>query len=294
MYPETMFTGRHFAMLVLLSLLSREVHAETSTNEAMTASQMQGAVFLDSLSMPSPGEVFSALNKNCHPSWASLVTPSAAPVSTDRSQLALGVGVLAADGYIAVQAQDGQQVKNIGMEIMAVAKSLGIGKNLMSRGNSLIEFAKNSAWDSLADELEVTESEVKRTMVEQKDHALVTLTSAAAWLRGIDVATKIILADDSLRGISVIRQPQMARQLSSQIEELPERIKRDGLDSKLIKCLDSVAVNLETMGNLPEEERLSLQKIHRESALMVGEIMASPALPLRKMETGIPTASSKP
>ena len=63
-----------------------------------------------------------------------------------------------------------------------------------------MEFAANDAWDSLADELEATENEVKASMVEQKDHVLVTLTSAAAWLRGLDVATQVVLSSETLQG----------------------------------------------------------------------------------------------
>ena len=87
----------------------------------MTESQKKGALFSDDLSIPSAGEVFAALNAPCHPNWVTLLTPATAPVTTDRAQLALAVGVLAANGYIAVEAQDGQQVKNIGREMMSLA-----------------------------------------------------------------------------------------------------------------------------------------------------------------------------
>jgi len=242
--------------------------------EPMTEAQKLGAVFYDPLSIPSPGEVFAALNKECHPNWLTFGIPVAAPVTTDRNQLALAVGVLVANGYIAVEAQDGQQVKNIGRDILSVAKSLGISKNLMSRGNSLIEFAKNNAWDSLADELEATENEVKRTMVEQKDRSLVSLISAAAWLRGVDVATKIILSDDSLRGIALIRQPELARHLASELEALPERVKKRPLVVQVRQCLDYVAVQLESMGSTPDEERPVLKNIHDKCTQLVSAIFS--------------------
>ena len=85
-------------------------------NARMTEPQKKAAVFLDVLSVPSPGEVFAAINKACRPNWATLVTPATAPVTTERPQLALAVGVLTANGYVAVEAQDGQQVKNVGRE----------------------------------------------------------------------------------------------------------------------------------------------------------------------------------
>ena len=223
-----MLTGRHFAILALATLTCPWVLASASALPPMTDAQRQGALFLDALSVPSPGEVFSALNKSCRPNWGALVTVATAPVTSDRSQLALAVGVLAANGYIAVEAQDGQQVKNVGREMMALAKALGVSQSLLGRGNSLIEFADSNSWDALADELEATENEVKTTMVEQKDRHLVTLTSAAAWLRGLEVASGVVLGSDTLQGSQVIGQPDLARQLASQLGSLPERMRGGG------------------------------------------------------------------
>jgi len=103
-----MVTGRHFAILALLipCALAVQVWGANPGPSAITEQQRGEAVFLDALSIPCPGEVFVALNKACRPNWATLVTPATAPVTTDRSQLALVVGVLAANGYIAVEAQD--------------------------------------------------------------------------------------------------------------------------------------------------------------------------------------------
>ena len=266
-------------MLVFMALCCRGANAAVSAIAPMTESQKQGAVFLDALSIPAPGEVFAALNKSSRPNWATLVMPAAAPVTTDRTQLALAVGVMAADGYIAVEAQDGQQVKNIGREMMSAAQALGVSENLMGRGNSLIEFAANDAWDSLADELEATENEVKATMVKQKDHALVTLTSAAAWLRGVDVATEVILASKTLEGSSVISQPELARHLAAQLDTLPERMKRDALVSEVKMTLDSVALQLESAPSSSESKRQSIQKIHDSTARLVKMILASSGAP---------------
>ncbi len=270
-----MLTGRHFAMLVFVALGCHEVCAESSVPLPMTESQKLGAVFLDNLSIPSPGEVFAAMNSKSHPNWVTLISPATAPVTSDRMQLALVVGVLAANGYIEVEARDGQQVKNTGREMISVAKALSVSEHLMGRGNSLMEFAENEAWDSLADELEATENEVKNTMVERNDRDLVTLTSAAAWLRGLDAATAIVLETPNLDGISVITQPELARNLAAQLDTLPARMKKSALVSKLKLTLEEVAVLLETMGSTPETQRPNIQRIHTASAALVKEILAS-------------------
>jgi hypothetical protein len=267
-----MATGRHFAILAAFLL---PVLPVKGIPVVMNESQRQGAVFLDTLSIPSPGEVFSALNKVCRPNWATLVTPATAPVSGDRAQLALAIGVLATDGYIAVEAQDGQQVKNVGREILAMAKALGVSQSLLARGNSLVEFADNGAWDALADELAATEEEVKATMTGQKDRDLVLLTSAAAWLRGLETATGVVLADDSLSGAGVIRLPELAARLSSDLGTLPERLGGNPRVVAVRQALAKASGLLSAEDPTPDRRKNDLREIHDACAAAVRVIMAS-------------------
>jgi hypothetical protein len=270
-----MLTGRHFAILMLGAWcgICQGAPLPWMGIAPMTDAQKQGAVFLDGLSVPCPGEVFAALGKACHPNWATLVTPATAPVTTERSQLALAVGVLAANGYIAVKAQDGQQVKNVGRELMSEAKALGVSQSLMGRGNSLMEFADNGDWDALSDELEATENEIKTTMVGQKDRDLVTLTSAAAWLRGLEIATGVVLANEKLEGAEVIRQPELARELASRLTVLPERMKNGALVPGVRQTLESSALLLESTD--PAKVRGNFRKIHDDCAAIVKAILTS-------------------
>jgi hypothetical protein len=289
MYPETMATGRHFAILVafLLPVFPGKA-APVVGSASMNKEQRQEAVFLDSLSIPCPGEVFAALNKVCRPNWSTLVTPATAPVSGDRAQLALAIGVLAADGYIAVEAQDGQQVKNIGREIMAMAKALGVSQSLLGRGNSLVEFADNGAWEALSDELAATEAEVKASMAAQKDRDLVLLTSSAAWLRGLETATGVVLADDSLHGADVIRLPELATRLSSDLGTLPERL---GGNPRVVAVREALAKasGLLSMPNpTPDQQKNNLREIHDACATAVRVIMASAKV------TATPSPSASP
>ena len=292
-----MLTGRHFAILVMATLGSLRASTPPTPDSAvrpLTEPQMQGAVFLDALSVPSPGEVFSALNKVCRPNWATLVTPATAPVTTERSQLALVVGVLAANGYVAVEAQDGQQVKNVGREMMIVAKSLGVSQSLLGRGNSLMEFADNNDWEALSNELEATENEVKNTMVDQKDHDLVTLTSAAAWIRGLEIATRVVLSSDSLPGKEELRQPELARRLAAQLNAIPDRMKRGLLVPAVRKTLESTASLLEDPETNPESLRKRFSKIHDDCSAVVKLILNTPAPSSSPSSSPIASPGSNP
>ncbi|MCE9587089.1 MAG: hypothetical protein K8R57_02110 [Verrucomicrobia bacterium] len=270
-----MLTGRHFGVLALMAIGCHGAQSMDPVNAHMTEPQKKAAVFLDALSVPSPGEVFAALNKACRPNWATLVTPATAPVTTERPQLALAVGVLTANGYVAVEAQDGQQVKNVGRELMALAKSLGVSQSLLGRGNSLIEFADNNNWDALADELEATENEVKNTMMGQKDRDLVVLTSAAAWLRGLEVATGVVLSSDSLQGAGALYQPELARRLATELDSLPDRMKRGALVPAVKRTMETAASLLETQDTKTDTQRKNYTKIHDDCSAVVKAILSS-------------------
>ena len=76
--------------------------------------------------------------------------------------MALNLGTLIADGYIAVEAHDGQQVKNVGKDVLALAKKLSVSQSVLARSASITQFAENDAWDQLNEELEATQNEVKK------------------------------------------------------------------------------------------------------------------------------------
>jgi len=289
-----MVTGRHFAILALLIPLIPCGWGATPPLPPMTDQQRGEAVFLDAMSIPCPGEVFVALNKACRPNWATLVTPATAPVTTDRAQLALAVGVLAANGYIAVEAQDGQQVRNVGREIMSVAKALGVSQSLLGRGNSLMEFAGNNAWEALADELEATENEVKTTMVEQKDKDLIVLTSAAAWIRGMEIVSGVVLGNDSMQGLESIRQPDLAAKIASHLGSLPPRLKGAPQVASVKVALESTASLLATNVTSKEELRRNLQRIHDESAAAVKAILTSSTVSATPSPSPSSSASTNP
>lgn len=254
-----------FILVGQISFFSGILRAGDTTN--LTSLQMQGAIYLDAMSIPCPGEIFAAINKVSRPNWSALARGGNAPVTTNRAQLALAVGILVTNGYIAVEAQDGQQVKNIGRDIMTMSKALGVGQNILSRGNNLIEFADHNQWDSLRNELEATENEVKTTMVEQQDRNLVTLTSAGAWLRGLEVAADIITKHYSTEGAALLCEPELARHLAADLEVLPEKLRSDLLVIRAKNTLNNVAALLEKERHAPSKETLLAIKADTEALI---------------------------
>lgn len=209
-----------------------------AAESAMTAGQIDQAVQVESLTIPMPGEFFAAINKLDRPNWKQMVRTGTPEVTANRAQIALVLGTLVADGYIAVEAQDGQGVKNIGKEIINLAKKLNVSQSVLGRGNSINDFAENNDWNALREELEATQNEVKLDMFEQKDSHLVTLVSLGAWVRGTELVSGLVERSYTPEAARLLRQPAIIQYLLEQISSLPQAIRDDPLIVNLRTTLE--------------------------------------------------------
>ena len=209
----------------------------------LTAEQMAGSLTLDTLSVPTPGELFAALNKQCKPNWTGEFRGPLTTAYSDRAQAALNLGGLIADGYIAVEAMDGQQVKNLGRDILALAKNLGISKGIIDRGESINRFSEDNDWRALKEELEAMQNEVKQEMEALHDDELTTLLSIGAWVRGTYVVSDVVLKNYSDNTSCILRQPALVDYLHGKLDKLSPRVR----DTALIK---SVSTGVESLGKL--------------------------------------------
>src|SRR6516225_8424515 len=101
------------AMLALIPVVST---AEAEEAQRLSTDQMAKATRTDSITVPTPGELFAALSKTGKINWSAQYRGPIPMTYSDRAQIALNLGGLIADGFIAVEAKDGQQVKNTGSD----------------------------------------------------------------------------------------------------------------------------------------------------------------------------------
>jgi hypothetical protein len=202
--------------------------------------QLAKAIKTDSLTIPTPGELFAAFEKPGKPDWAGQYRTPIPMTYRNRAQIALNLGGLIADGFIAVEAQDSQQVKNIGTDIIKLAKALGVSENVLSRGNSINEFAENSEWDTLQEELEATQNEVKTSMQSHSDQDLVILVSLGGWIRGTQVVSASIMKNYDERSAKVLRQPAVVNFIHTRMNELGTELRNEPLVKAVSDQLDGL------------------------------------------------------
>jgi hypothetical protein len=234
----------------------------------ITDDQMAKAARSDSISIPTPGELFAALEKPGKTNWAGQYRGPISMTYRNRAQIALNLGGLIADGFIAVQAKDGQQVKNIGSDIIKLAKALGVSEKLLSRGNSINEFAENSEWDTLQEELEATQNEVKSSMQSHADQDLVILVTLGGWIRGTQVVTSSIMQNYDERTAKVLRQPALVHFMQSKVNEISPELRNE----PLVKDVSNELGKIEKLVSFPPGRTPDIEEVRKVNEA-VGKMM---------------------
>ncbi len=246
--------GRLSAILFLASFCLL-IGAESK----LPADQLNKAIKSDAISIPTPGELFAALSKPGKPNWIAQYRGPTPTTYRNRAQIALNLGGLIADGFIAVEARDSQQVKNIGSDIIKLAKALGVSENLLSRGNSINEFAENDDWDTLQEELEATQNEVKSSMQSHSDQDLVILVSLGGWIRGTQVVSSAILKNFDERAAKVLRQPALVSFMQSKISDISPELRNE----PLVKNVSQQLGEMEKLVSFPQGKAPTVDDVRK-------------------------------
>jgi hypothetical protein len=256
---------------LILAVLLAAVPLSAADAPRLSKEQLAKAVRNDAISIPTPGELFAALGKPGKPNWSGQFRGPIPTTYSDRAQIALNLGGLIADGFIAVEAQDGQQVKNIGTDIIKMAKALGVSENILGRSNSINDFAENNEWDALQEELEATQNEVKTSMQTHQDQDLVILVSLGGWIRGTEVVSAAVLQNFNEQSAKVLRQPALVNFIHSKVSDISPETRND----PLVKKVTDQLATIEQLVSFPADKPPTIddiRKVHDAVAQVMAEI----------------------
>lgn len=242
----------------------------TSGTHATTLSEAQrkSAERVAALTLPTPAEFFAAIDKTSQPDWMSFYRDPVPTTYPTRPRTALNLGTLVTDAYVAVEAQDGQQVKNIGKDIITLARGLGVGEDVLTRGRSIGDFADKNDWFALREELDATTNDVRRAMVAQRDEALATLISAGAWIRALQVGAAAATLNGEPASAALLSQPALLAWLRSELAALPEQFHGGPVVTRTEMTLSVIEENMQP---LPLDET-RVQAIRESAAQFVTDM----------------------
>ena len=172
--------------------------------------------------VPLPNEVFGALNKLGSVNWHEYVRTDKGSNFTERPRIALLLGTVIADGFIAVQAEDASAVKDIGQRVQALARAIGVERSITQHAKAIIEAADKRRWDGVRQELDRTQNSVQQAMNEVHDEKLSQLVSLGGWLRGTEVLTSVVTKHFSIEGAELLHQPDLLIYFQNRLQGMPE------------------------------------------------------------------------
>src|SRR6266849_6217245 len=172
--------------------------------------------------VPLPNEIFGALNKLGAVNWKEHVRSDKGTNFTERPRIALLLGTVIADGFVAVQAEDAAAVKEIGQRVLALAKGIGVGNSITPHAKAIIEAADKRNWEAVRQELDRTQNSVQQAMNEVHDEKLSQLVSLGGWLRGTEVLTSVVKQRFSNDGAELLHQPDLLTYFQTRLQAMSE------------------------------------------------------------------------
>jgi hypothetical protein len=186
------------------------------------------ATMIDEVVVPVPSEIFGVLDKlGPRPNWAAVLrdSQSKAKPAGDSAQIALLLGVVIAEGFIAVEAEDTKEVQNIGKAVLTLSKAIGVEKAVRERATAIIATAGKKDWAGVRRELDGALAKVKEAMLELKSEQLSQLVSLGGWLRGTEALTAIVSKGYTNDGAELLHQPVLLDYFERRLAGMDKKIK---------------------------------------------------------------------
>lgn len=227
------------------------------------------ATLVDDVVVPVPTEVFGVLDKLGSPNWHAVLRSVKTETLGRRPQQALLLGAVIAEGFIAVEAQESEEVKKIGRQVLTLTKSIGVQKSAISHTTSIVEAADKKDWKTIRLEFDAASKDVKQAMIELEDAQLAQLVSLGGWLRGTEALTQVVTKKYSKDGAELLHQPAIVDYFQRKLDAMSPRLKENPVVKKIATKLPQLRTLIEPAGGVTPEK---VAKIHSITAELVKAI----------------------
>lgn len=110
----------------------------------------------------------------------------------DAGKLAIEMGYLMADGFIAVRSGHMNDIKPIALDLSRYGKAMGVGAKMNSYSASLLEHAEKGQLEEFKRILSSTQSAVNDELTALRDPDLAHLLALGGWVRALEAAASAI------------------------------------------------------------------------------------------------------
>ena len=209
---------------------------------------------------PSIKKIFDDLDKLAPLAADELLHEMPQRMPLNRTDLALEIGFLIADGFIAVQAGHINKIEPLAKELSRYGRALGAGERVNRHAASLLASARKNDIAAIKKELTATQRDVETDLIHLRDVDLAHLISLGGWVRALEVGAHAVKKKYTPERAKIIYREDIADYYEGMIGALDPRIsEREDIDTmrKIISGLRHVMILGEN--GKPTEE--GIQKI---------------------------------
>lgn len=191
----------------------------------------------------------------------------------DAGLLAMEMGYLLADGFIAVRSGHMNDVKPIALDLTRYGNALGVGDKMNAHSASLLENAEKGQMEQFKQNLASTQSDVNAELSSLKDPDLAHLIALGGWVRALEASTAAILGKFEAEKAAIIFYPDAPAYFKEILQGLnPQTAKRLRVDQMSVLLEQLVQQMLLAEGEVPSVEKVNAlhQTVGKLSTLAVG------------------------
>jgi hypothetical protein len=206
--------------------------------------------------VPVPKEIFNSLDKFSDANWRAVQRPEVVRWKShgDQVQIALLLGTVVAEGFIAMEAEDSSEVNKVGNDVLFLARGLGMEKTALRRSRSIMEYADRNEWVAARKEWDGVLSDLEKGMIKLKSEPLSQLVSLAGWLRGTEALCTLVLQNYSPERAELVRQPILVDHLEKQLLGMKSKREDRAIVAKLREGIRRIHVLMQKESGPPTEQ----------------------------------------
>lgn len=252
-------SARTLFLLVFAVLLIRPLAAASPEQNRQLPNEVKP---VQGVAMPVPKKIFHSLDQFHGANWRAVQRPEIVRWKShgDQPQIATLVGVVIAEGFIAMEAEDSVEVQNVGNAVLKLARGLGVEERALRRSRSITELADRNDWEGARKEWDNVLSDLESGMTELKSSDLSQLVSLGGWLRGTEALSVLVLQSYSAEHAELLRQPGLIDYLEKQILGMNAEMRRRVLVAKMLDGIRRIRTLVEREKGPPPEN--TVREIH--------------------------------
>lgn len=143
-----------------------------------------------------------------------------AKIPMDRARLALELGVLMANGFVAIQNNQMDLIKPLALQMSRYAKALGAGERVNRHAANILQNVEQRNIEKLKDDLSALQKDVEIELINLRDPDMAHLIGLGGWIRAIDAATASLQGNFEQAGFKQLIQPDVPEYFNEAIAGL--------------------------------------------------------------------------